>query len=221
MYPYFRRRGFRARRRLPGVLLPLLAALVSAFALFSFLSSRLRPQIRTVAVSRATNQISLAVSEAVDELLTAEGLQYSDLIAMETDGSGRVTSLSVKTGDSTRFRRLVTERLVERLDGITPDTLSIPLGNLTGVLLLSAAGPSVRVRIQSVGDVVTEYLHEFTSAGVNQTRHSVCLKITATVYLLIPGEIVPVSVEDYVSVAETVIVGEVPNTYFNVQKGEP
>lgn len=220
MYPYPRRRGFRARRRLPGGLLPLLAALVSAAALFSFLSARLLPQIRTVAVSRATNQISLAISEAVDECLAAEELEYSDLITMETDGSGRVTSLAVRTGDSTRFRRLVTGQLVERLDSITPDTLSVPLGSLTGVLLLSAVGPSVRVRIQSVGDVVTEYIHEYTSAGVNQTRHSVCLKISATVYLLIPGEIVPVSVEDRICVAETVIVGEVPNTYLNVQKGE-
>ncbi|MDE6280627.1 MAG: sporulation protein YunB, partial [Oscillospiraceae bacterium] len=77
----------------------------------------------------------------------------------------------------------------------------------------------VRVRVDSVGEVIADYTNSFTSAGVNQTLHRVCLDITATIYLFLPGEVLPVTVSSSVCVAETVIVGETPDTYLNLDKG--
>ena len=77
----------------------------------------------------------------------------------------------------------------------------------------------MRVRVDSVGEVTADYENLFTSAGVNQTLHQVNLKILATVYLFLPGEVLPVSVSSTVCVAETVIVGETPDTYLNLEKG--
>lgn len=179
----------------------------------------MKPLIETMAVSKTVNLISLAISEETDNSLAAEDLNYPDFVSMESGENGRVTSLSFKVSEGMRFKRLVTARLVDRLETIDPDELAIPLGNLTGVLLLSALGPSIRVRLQSVGDVKTEYEDEFTAAGVNQTKHAIYLKVEVTVYLLIPGEIIPVSMEERVCIAETIIVGEVPDTYLNVQDG--
>lgn len=220
MYRYPHRRGFHARHRVPAALLPLLAAAILSVGFFRLLSLRLCPLIKTMAVSKTVNLISLAISEETDLSLAAEGLGYKDFVEMETDSSGRVTSLSVRSDKSIAFRRQVVQGLTARLEQIGPDELFIPLGSLTGVVFFSALGPSVRIRIQSVGNVTAEYINEFTAAGVNQTRHSVYLSISATVYLLIPGEVVPVSVTDRVCVAETVIIGDVPDTYLNMGNGE-
>lgn len=220
MQGFPRRRGFRTRRRLPAALPPLLLAAVLSVGFFRFLSARLRPQLEVMATSKAVNLISLAISEETDLSLAEGRLGYPDFVDMETDGSGRVTSLSFRTAESAAFRRQVVQDLIRRLEEIPPDELAVPLGNLTGLLFLSARGPSVRVRVQSVGDVTAEYVNEFTAAGVNQTKHSVYLSVSATVYLLIPGEIIPVSAADRVCVAETVIVGQVPDTYLNVENGE-
>lgn len=220
MYGYPFRRGFRARRRLPAALPPLLVAAALSIGFFRFLSARLRPQIEVMAASRAVNLISLVISEETDLSLAEGQLGYPDFIDMDTDSSGHVTSLSVKTAQSAAFRRQVVRDLTQRLEELPSDELSIPLGNLTGMLLLSARGPSVRVRVQSVGDVTAEYINEFTEAGVNQTKHSVYLSVSVTVYLLIPGEIIPVSTTDRVCVAETVIIGQVPDTYLNMGNGE-
>ncbi len=179
----------------------------------------MKPLIKTMAVSKTVNLISLAISEEADSSLTEESLSYRDFVSMDTNQDGQITLLSFQTAESTRFKRLLTERLVTRLESIDPNVLAIPMGNLTGVVLLSALGPSVRVRVQSVGDVKAEYENEFIAAGVNQTRHSVYLKLEVTVYLLIPGEIIPVTVEERVCVAETIIVGEVPDTYLNLKNG--
>ena len=77
----------------------------------------------------------------------------------------------------------------------------------------------MRVRVDSVGDIAAEYVNTFDAAGVNQTVHRVCLEITATMRLFLPGKILPVSVSSSVCVAETVIVGETPATYLNREKG--
>ena len=111
------------------------------------------------------------------------------------------------------------EAVARQLGGMDSDALSVPLGTLTGQPLLSGVGPSVRVRVDSVGEVTADYANSFTAAGVNQTLHRVCLDINATVRLFLPGEILPVSVASSVCVAETVIVGETPDTYLNLEKG--
>lgn len=214
-----RRRLIRARRRLPVAVLPLLLAAVLSIGFFQCVSARLKPLIETLAVSKTINLISQAISEETDSSLTEEMLSYPDFVSMETNSDGKVTMLSFRTAEGTRFKRLITERLVARLETLDPDFLAIPMGNLTGVVLFSALGPSVRVRVQSVGDVKTAYENEFTSAGVNQTKHSVYLNAEVTVYLLIPGEIIPVTVQERVCVAETIIVGDVPDTYLNLRDG--
>ena len=96
----------------------------------------------------------------------------------------------------------------------------IPMGNLSGVLWLSALGPDVRVLVRSVGDVSADYENEFSDVGINQTRHAIYLKVSVTIQLMIPGRIIPVTAEDRVCVAETVIVGEVPSTYLNLPDGD-
>lgn len=219
MHRYPRRRFVRARRRFPPAVLPLLLAAAVSIGFFRSLSLRMKPLIETLAVSKTTNLISQTISEETDGSLTEEMLSYQDFVDTGTNQAGQVTMLSFRTAESARFKRLITERLVERLESIDPNVLSIPMGNLTGVLLFSSLGPSVRVRVQSVGDVKTAYENEFTAAGVNQTKHSVYLSLDVTVYLLIPGEIIPVTVQERVCVAETIIVGEVPDTYLNLKDG--
>ena len=140
-------------------------------------------------------------------------------MTIETDSAGKVTSLTSNTAANSRFKRQVVEAVTRQLSALDSDALGVPLGTLTNQPLLSGAGPSVRVRVDSVGEVTADYANSFTSAGVNQTLHRVCLDITATIYLFLPGEVLPVTVASSVCVAETVIVGETPDTYLNLDKG--
>ena len=199
----------------------LLLAVSDLSAVFFLRLTRfLRPQIETMAVSKATNLISVAAGQAVDDCLSEAELNYSDFVTLTTDEQGRVTALTGNTAGRALLRRRVTELLTEKLEQIDPEELAVPLGDLTGWLALSGTGPAVRVRVRSVGDVTVSYRNSFFSAGVNQTCHQVWLDLSAAVYLMIPGHIIPVTVCESVCVAETVIVGQVPDTYLNLQKGE-
>ena len=214
------RRSFRPRYRYSAAWLPVVISLVLAAVLFILLSRRMKPMVKTIAVSNAVNEISLAVSRAASECLLDGESDYLSFVDVITNETGQVTSLSFRVNEGNRFREKFIGQLCNGIENIEPQALSVPLGNLSGVLWLSALGPNVRVSIYSVGDVSTEYVNEFTSVGINQTKHSIFLKATVTIYLMIPGEIIPVSAEETVCLAETVIVGEVPETYLNLQDGD-
>ena len=200
------------------VLLPVIAALLLAGLVIHFVNGQLRPILETVAANQATNLMTRAIDAAVDDCLTESGMSYGDFVSVVTDGAGRVTSLSGNTAAASRFRRQVTKAVIAAIQGLDEKDLGVPLGNLTGQLLLSGVGPSVRVRVYSVGSVTAEYVNSFTAAGVNQTHHQIDLVVNATVNLFLPGEVLPVAVHSAACVAETVIVGEAPDTYLNLEQ---
>lgn len=205
------------RRSLPAAL-PLGVAAALACVLLHMVNVRLHP-VLTAASMAWVIRFFAWLDAAVDNCLQQQGLSYADFITIERDGAGKVASMTSNTAANSRFKRQVVEAVARRLSALDSDELGVPLGTLTGQPLLSGAGPSVRVRVDSVGEVTADYENLFTSAGVNQTLHQVNLKILATVYLFLPGEVLPVSVSSTVCVAETVIVGETPDTYLNLEKG--
>ncbi len=202
-----------------AVVLPVLAALALAGLCLHALNARFRPVLETAAASRATNLMTQAIDTAVDSCLQENGMSYADFVTLDLDSAGKVTSITSNTAANSRFKRQVVAAVIRQLSAMDSDALGVPIGTLTRQPLLSGVGPSVRVRVDGVGDVTADYSNSFTSAGVNQTLHRVSLDITATVHLFLPGEVLPVSVSSSVCVAETVIVGETPDTYLNLDKG--
>lgn len=203
----------------PVAALPVFAALALVCLLIHTLNGRLRPVLEAASSSQAVNLMTQAIDTAVDRCLQENHMDYSDFVTLERDSVGKVTSITSNTAANSRFKRQVTEAIGQQLSALDSSALGVPLGTLTGQPLLSGIGPNVRVKVDSVGDIIADYTNSFTSAGVNQTLHRVCLNITATIHLFLPGEILPVSVSSSVCVAETVIVGETPDTYLNLEKG--
>ena len=91
--------------------------------------------------------------------------------------------------------------------------LSIPIGTLTGSALLAGRGPRISVRMESVGSSSARFENRFDSAGINQTNHQIALEVDVSVSILLPGFTTATTVSTAVTVAETVIVGSVPETY--------
>lgn len=199
------------------MILPALTVLAAVALFFHFVNGRVWPALEAAAVSQATNLMTQAIDAAVDDCLEQSGMGYGDFILVERDDAGKIAALTGNTAQTNRFKRLVTDAVIQRISQLDADALGIPLGSLTGQALLSGKGPAVRVRVDSVGSVTADWSNTFTEAGMNQTLHRVCLDIDATVYLFLPGEILPVSVHSSVCVAETVIVGETPDTYLNLK----
>lgn len=90
-------------------------------------------------------------------------------------------------------------------------------GSFTGFKLLAGRGPDVKIKISTIGEVETDLRSEFTSQGINQTLHRVYLQVKCNVNILTPFENISREITNQVLLMENVIVGNIPNTYYNLE----
>ena len=151
----------------------------------------------------------MAVSDAIER----GEVEYDRLISFQKDNDGRVTAISSNMAEFNRLQTLIDSDILSRLSDVSTSTLSVPVGTLTGLTLLSGHGPLVRVRMQSVGSSISHFENEFTSAGINQTKHRIVLDVDVSITVLLPGFKTATKVSTSYVVAETIIVGSVPDSY--------
>jgi sporulation protein YunB len=104
-------------------------------------------------------------------------------------------------------------RILGKLSEISTRELAIPIGTLTGSPLLAGRGPMIYVRAQSIGSATARFENQFAAAGINQTKHQISLVVDVSMSILLPGISTSAKVSNTFSVAETVIVGLVPESY--------
>ena len=121
-----------------------------------------------------------------------------------------------------RLQSAITKDILDRLGQVSEMDLTIPLGTLTGSALLVGRGPSLSVRMQSLGSCSAHFENQFDQAGINQTTHRIilCVEVNMSQFLL-PGFQTSTQVDASFSVAETVIVGDVPESYTYFDSGNP
>lgn len=191
--------------------------LVAAVLLFTALAVlavlRMKPVLLQLASTRASNMVSRIVNAAVNEAMAAGKLDYDDLVTLETGAQGSVIALKSNMMAANRLQSEISADVLRRLGDISTTDLRIPIGTLSGIALLAGRGPALTIRMQTVGSAEANFRNEFTSAGINQTKHRILLDVDVYVSILLPGFYTSTKVSSEVAVAETVIVGSVPETY--------
>ena len=206
---YYRRRL--DRRALLRVLALLLA--VSLLALTLTATARMRPLLESLATTRVSNTVNRIIFEAVNEAIQNGDISYERLISLEKDSEGKITAVHSNMAAFNRLQAQILDIILAKIDQVSARELSIPIGTLTGSALLAGRGPRIRVRMESVGSSTARFNNQFESAGINQTKHQIILEVEVSVAILLPGFTTATKVSTAVTVAETVIVGTVPDTY--------
>ena len=143
------------------------------------------------------------------------------MITLEKGDGGSITALHSNMAEFNRLQSGITQDVLNRLGQVSDTDLVIPVGTLTGSALLVGRGPSVRVRMQSVGSCSAHFENQFDQAGINQTTHRILLCVDVSMSILLPGFRTSTQVSNSFSVAETVIVGAVPDSYTYFDSGNP
>ena len=163
-----------------------------------------------------------AYSIAVDTLnravhmVTDDGISYEELVDTQLDFEGRVSMLRANTMRMNALAAQTAMVAEQELNSFENQFVEIPLGTALGVRFLSGFGPRISVQILPVGAVNTAYDTEFETAGINQTRHKIFLTLRATVSLIIPTGSQLVEVDSTMLIAESIIVGDVPQSFVDV-----
>lgn len=203
------------RRKKTGMLRRLLLAFLALTALVIMMEQNLSQTLLDMAFARAYSMAVETLNRAVHKV-TDDGVSYSDLMETQMDQQGRVSMLRANT---MRMNALAAQTALvaeQELNSFENQFVEIPLGAALGVRFLSGFGPRLQVQILPVGAVNTGYDTEFETAGINQTRHKIFLTLRATVSLIIPTGSQMVEVESTMLIAESIIVGDVPQSFVDV-----
>lgn len=205
--------------RIPPALITLAVALIVAVSVISLLETKLRPAVAEIASAQAQNTMTAVVENAVTADLAARQVSYGDFVTIQRDEGGAITALTTDMARMNLLRAELTAAILEALEGVDVSDVQVPLGSLFDLEPLWAKGPAIKAKSMTVGTVRTEFDSQLTSAGVNQTLHRIWLEVDIPMKLLLPGGEVETRLHTRLCVAETVIVGQVPDTYLQLEAG--
>ena len=205
----YKRKG--SKKRLWIFLGVLLAILIFIIVFFQTNVNRV-----LVSVSEATVQAmtTTAVNDAVFQTMENTS-SYEDLVSIERNNAGDIVAI---TSDSLKINSLArrTASVAQKnLSELSAGGVRIPLGAFSGIEILAGTGPRVNVKIVPIGNVLCKFSSKFTSAGINQTLHSIFVDVQTSVSIILPTRTVQVGGSSQVLIAESVIVGKVPDVYLN------
>lgn len=201
------RSAYRGERR--GSYPKILALLVGMAVMLVFLDVQLRPVVKDLTENQAKQTAVMAINQSVTSELNQENVTYTDLVSLEKASSGQVLAITTDMTKMNDLKAKITMAIQEQfVQGHTK--VGIPMGTLMGSELLHGRGPEIPLMVTLAGNVTSEFKSSFESAGINQTKHQIYLEIHTSIYSFIPGVDTTTDLTTNVAVAETVIVGDVP-----------
>jgi len=200
------------KRRLMLSVITVCGLVSSSLASFWMIDCLIRPSLSQLAGVRAKQIAVENIHQAIQSKIVPE-LEYGELIELRLANDGRVAYMQPKTGALNRISASATLSIQQRLKELPQEMVKIPLGQAFGIKTLAGYGPLLPVKIIPVGVVESSIKDQFDSAGINQVRHKILISIKTTIKMVVPLVREEIVVATDVPLAETIIMGDVPDFY--------
>lgn len=170
--------------------------------------------ILSLAKTQVSNTTSDLINDAIDRQIEDGNIQYDRMVYFEKNLDGRITALKTNMSEVNRLKTDVINIINDEIMALDTTNLGIPLGSIFLPEFLSGRGPQIPVTILSIRNSEATFSSSFTQAGINQTLHQLIMELSVDVTVLVLGQTNSFTVASQVVVAQTIIVGSVPETYF-------
>ncbi len=170
--------------------------------------------VRELSRTQIMNATSDLINDAIDHQIENGDIQYDRIVYFEKDLTGRITALKTNMSEVNRLKTNTLNLINDEILALDESDLGVPLGSLFLPEFLSGQGPSIPVQIISIRNSDATFHSNFSQAGINQTLHQIAMSVSVDVTILVLGQTASFQVASEVVVAETIIVGDVPDTFF-------
>lgn len=190
--------------------------LMSVLAIVLYVAFRIqyRDTIRSLAETQVRNATSDLINDSIDRQIDIGNIQYDRIVYFEKDLDGKITALKTNMSEVNRLKTAILNLINDEILAMDTSEISIPLGSLFFPEFVSGRGPAIPVHILSIRNSDASFSSEFTEAGINQTLQRINMDVVVDVSILVLGRTQSFTVSSQVVVAETIIVGQVPDTFF-------
>ena len=177
------------------------------------LRSKYRDVIEDLARTSVMNTTSDLTNDAIAKQIAAGTIAYDRIVFFEKDLDGRITALKTNMSEVNRLKTDILNIINDEILALDSSDIGIPLGSLFIPELFSGKGPAIPVHILSIRNSDANFVSSFTQAGINQTLHRLNMEVSIDVAVLVLGNTSSFTMSSEVVVAETIIVGDVPQTF--------
>lgn len=202
------------RRWIRKVILHLTVILIFTGAVLVFFRLKFNDEIRGLAETQVKNTTSDLINDAIDAQIENGVIQYDRIVFFEKDLNGRITALKTNMSEVNRLKTDILNLINDEILALDTSDLGIPIGSLVLPELFAGRGIAVPVQIISIRNSDASFSSNFTEAGINQTLQQLNMCVSVDVAVLVLGKTNYFTVSSQVVVAETIIVGDVPDTFF-------
>lgn len=197
-------------RKLYRLILLLVIISVAILAVFRI---RYHAAIEELAQTQVRNSTSDLINDAIDQQIENGNIHYDRIVYFEKDLDGRITALKTNMSEVNRLKTAILNLINDEILALDTSDLGIPIGSLILPEFFSGRGPQIPVRILSIRNSDASFTSFFTEAGINQTLQQLTMEVSVDVAVLVMGKTESFTVTSQVVVAETIIVGQVPDTF--------
>ena len=182
---------------------------------FLFFRSRYNDAVTELAHTQVKNSTSDLNNDAIDRQIQSGNIEYDRIVYFEKDLDGRITALKTNMSEVNRLKTEILNLINDEILAMDTSHMGIPLGSIFLPEILSGMGPSIPLQVLSIRNSDASFRSYFTQAGINQTLQQLTMEVSVDVTVLVLGETASFTVSSQVVVAETIIVGQVPVTFFH------
>lgn len=197
------------------IILCLVLVIIFFIYIFIFVNNNIKPTLLAVSEIRVKSVATQAINDSISSKLI-DGIDYTDLIFVKYDNSGRVVLMQANTILMNNMASAVASEVQNQMKQIAQSDIKIPLNNAFDVQIITL--PSIKLKMIPQGAVSVDFATEFQESGINQTRHRIYLIVEAEIKIIVPLVSENIKITSNIPIAETIIVGEVPYQYINVPK---
>ena len=193
----------------------LLLILIVLALILGWFRYRYNDSIRSLAQTQVRNATSDLINDSIDAQIDLGNIHYDRIVYFEKDLDGKITALKTNMAEVNRLKTAILNLVNDEILAMDTSKLSIPLGSLALPELFSGRGPGIPIEVIAIRNSDGSFESYFSEAGINQTLHQLTMEVVVDVSVLVLGKAEEFTVSSQVVVAETVIVGQVPDTFLN------
>lgn len=183
-----------------------------------FTMASIIPSVRKLAINHAKQIAVIAINEHIAKKLRQENIDYDDIVKFTYSDDGKIRAVSNNISAVNILKSELAQEVTKAIANIDTSQISLPLGTLSGIDFLYGTGPFLPVSIKPYGYADANIDTDFRSSGINQTIFEVTANVCANVSVLMPMMKSGAKIETSIPVISTVIVGDVPGSYTNVER---
>ncbi len=207
----------RITKRRCSFLIKLTSVFLIIICLFFACEKQVKPVVLEIALSDAQGKIERVINNAIFDTFEQEKIDFTDLVNVVYDEGKQIKSVNIDSVFLNRLKLKISKRYASELAKIDTGTVSIKAGSFIDNEFFYGRGPKIYFDYEVSNTISSEFVSEFVSTGINQTKHNLLLQYSVDLELITPFLDTDTVFESQVLVNEMILVGEVPSTYLSVK----